>query len=111
MSGYVKPFKVKYGNKDKNYEEMSFRIDYQKLLEKNKTIWTKIEHLKNIELNALPVYDDKYIKNKTRTHGVKFYTKLRGLNVPEDDIEWETFTIIFTDSLLVYEKNITCKYI
>ena len=41
-----------------------FRINDEKLLEKYKTIWTKIEDLKNIELNALPVYDDKYIKKK-----------------------------------------------
>ena len=37
---------------------MSFHMDDEKLLEKYKTIWTKIEDLKNIELNALPVYDD-----------------------------------------------------
>ena len=43
---------------------MSFRIDDGKLLEKYKAIWTKIEGLKNIKLNALPVYDDKYIKTK-----------------------------------------------
>ena len=33
-------------------------------LEKYKAIWNKIEDLKNIELNAFPVYDDKYIKTK-----------------------------------------------
>ena len=43
---------------------MSFRIDDEKLLEKCKTIWIKIEDFKNIELNALPVYDDSYIKTK-----------------------------------------------
>ena len=43
---------------------MSFRIDDEKLLEKYKAIWSKIEGLKNIKLNALPVYDDKYIKTK-----------------------------------------------
>ena len=43
---------------------MSFRIDDEKLLEKYNAIWTKIEGLKNIKLNALPVYDDKYIKTK-----------------------------------------------
>ena len=43
---------------------MSFQIDGGKLLEKYKTIWTKIEDLKNIELNALPVYDDRCIKTK-----------------------------------------------
>ena len=30
---------------------MSFRIEYEKLLEKYKAIWNKIEDLKNIELN------------------------------------------------------------
>ena len=81
-SGYVKTFKVK----DKKNKLMSFRND-EKLLEKYKTIWTKIEDLKNILLNALPVYDERYIKNKIRTYGDKVYTNFRGLNVPEDDIE------------------------
>ena len=38
MSGYVKTFKVKEGDKDKNNKLMSFRIDYEKLLEKCKAI-------------------------------------------------------------------------
>ena len=38
---------------------MSFRIDDEKLLKNCKTICTKIEDLKDIELNALPVYDDR----------------------------------------------------
>ena len=64
MSEYVKIFNVKDEDKDKNNKLMSFRVDDEKLLEKYKVIWTKIEHLKNIELNALPVYDDKYVKTK-----------------------------------------------
>ena len=43
MSRYVKTFKVKDGNKDKNSKLMPFRIDDEKLLEKYKTIWAKIE--------------------------------------------------------------------
>ena len=50
---------------------MSFCINDEKLLEKYKTIWTKTEDLRNIELNTLPVYDDRYIKTKIRTHGDK----------------------------------------
>ena len=46
MSGYVKTFKVKDGDKDKNNKLMSFRIDDEKLLEKYKAIWTKIQDLK-----------------------------------------------------------------
>ena len=53
---------------------MSFCIDDEKLLQKYKVIWTKIETLKNIELNDLPVSDDRYIKTKIRTCGDKVYT-------------------------------------
>ena len=56
MSGYVKTFKVKDGNKDKKSKLMSFRIDDENLLEKYKAISTKIENFKNVKLNALPVY-------------------------------------------------------
>ena len=42
MTGYVKTFKVKEGNN----KLMSFRIDGEKLLEKYKAIWTKIEDFK-----------------------------------------------------------------
>ena len=54
---------------------MSFRIDDEKLLEKYKTIWNKTEDLKNIELNILPVYDNRYTKTKIRAYGYKSYTK------------------------------------
>ena len=98
--------KVKDGDKDTNNKLMPFRIDDENLLEKCKAIWTKIEYLKNIEWNALPVCDDRYIKTKIRTYG-----DFCGLNVPEDDKECESFTVISIESLLVYEKNITFKYI
>ena len=54
ISRQAQTFKVQ----DKISKLISFNIDDDKLLEKYKTICTKIEHLKNIELNALPVYDD-----------------------------------------------------
>ena len=83
ISGYVKTFKAKDGDKDKTNKLMSFRIDNEKLLQKYKDIWTKIEDLKSIELNALLVYDDRYIKTKIRTYGDKVYTIFHGLNVPD----------------------------
>ena len=57
-------------------------------------------NLKHIELNALPVYDDKYIKTKLRTYGDRFSTNFRGLNVPEDDIEREPFADLSVDSCM-----------
>ena len=92
--------KVKDGDKDTNNRLMPFRIDDEKLLEKCKAIWTEIEYSKNIELNALPVCDDRYIKTKIRIYG-----DFCGLNVPEDDQECESFTVISIDSLLVYENK------
>ena len=101
MSGYVKTFKVREGNN----KLMSFPIDDEKLLEKYKAIWTKIENLKNVKLNTSPVYDDMYIKTKIRTFGDKVYINFHGLDVPRDDIEWKSFTVISIDSLLVYDKK------
>ena len=53
-----------------------------------KSIKLFARRLKKIELNALLVYDDRYIKTKTRTYSDKVYTNFRGLNVPEDDIKY-----------------------
>ena len=86
---------------------MSFCIDKEKLIEKYKTICTKIENSKNINLNFLPVYKnyDQYIKTKIWTFGDIFYTNFHGLNVSEDNIKCESFTVISIDSLLVYDKK------
>ena len=104
-SGYVKIFKVKNGDKAKNKKLMSFRKDDQKLLEKYEAIWTIIEELKNIELNALPGYDNRYIKTKIRKYSGKVYIDFRGLNMPNDDTKFESFTIISTNFLLVWERK------
>ena len=53
MREYVKAFNVK----DKSNKLISIPIDDEKLLEKYKTIWTKIEDLNNFVLKSLPVYD------------------------------------------------------
>ena len=66
---------------------------------------TKIENLKFIELNALPVYGNRCIKIKMRTYGDKFFTKSRSLNVPEVGKNCESFTINSIDSLLAYENK------
>ena len=46
----------------------------------HKAIWTKTEDLKNIALNALPIYHDRYIKTKIRIYDNKIYTNFCGLN-------------------------------
>ena len=56
-------------------------------------------------MNALPVYDDRYIKTKIRTFGGNVCTDFCCLKVPEDGVECEFFTVIFIDSLIVYENK------
>ena len=56
---YVRTYKDKGGDKNKNKKLMSLSID-----EKCKGILTNFEDLRNIELNALPTYDHRYIKTK-----------------------------------------------
>ena len=48
---------------------MSLWIHGDNLFKKFKTIWSKIEDLKNIESDASPVYN-RYIKIQIRTYGV-----------------------------------------
>ena len=65
VSGYVKTFKGKSGDTNKNSKLLSLLTDDENLLKKFKNFWTKIEDLQNIELNALPVYNDRY-KNQNK---------------------------------------------
>ena len=52
MSGYVKTSTVKDKGEDKKNKLMSFRIDDENLIEKYKTISTKIEDLQQNWLNC-----------------------------------------------------------
>ena len=46
-------------------------------------------------MNVLPVFDDRYIKK--RTYGDKVYTNVCVVNVLEDGVECESFTVIYID--------------
>ena len=87
ISGYAKTFKAKDGDTGKDNKLISFTIHDEKLLERYKAICTKIKDLENIELNSLPVYEDRYIKTKIRAYINEVYTSFHRLNVPEHDVE------------------------
>ena len=53
----------------------------------------------------MDVYDDVCIKNKIKTYDDKVCTKCRRLNVEEDGVECESFTITSDDSWRVYENK------
>ena len=93
MNRYGKMFKDKNGDKNESNKLMSVHIDDDKLLEKYKTNSTKIEDLKEIELDNLPAQNDKYINIKIRTHDDNVYTILKDQ------------TVHSIDSLLVYDRR------
>ena len=53
----------------------------------------------------MPVYNGRCIKTKIKTYGDKIYTNFAGFNMPKDDIECKSFTVISIDSLLVNENK------
>ena len=89
---------------------MSFCIDNEKLLEKYKTTQAKIEDLKIIELNALPVYHNTYIKTKIRTYVDKVYAFVALMC--QKIIQNVNLLQSFILTLCLYTKtDIICKYI
>ena len=75
------------------------------ITQKSKLI-LKIPYLrKRIKFAKCYNYDDRYIKTKIRRYDDKFCTNFRGLNVPEDDVESESFTIISIDFLVGYQNK------
>ena len=76
-------------------------INWKNNQKNNKAMWNKVEELKKIELNAFPVYGNRYINTKIKLYSDKFYANFRGLNVAEDDTECEYFKFVSIDSLLI----------
>ena len=49
-------------------------------------------------------------KNQNKKYDDKVYSNFCGLNVPENDIQIGSFTIISIDASVVYEKSVTYDY-
>ena len=71
-------------------------------------ICAKIEDLKDIELNYLPVYNDRYIKTKIRTYRDRVYTNFRVVQMCQKIIQNVNLLHSFLLILYLYTKtNIT----
>ena len=91
---------------------MSSQRDDNKLLKKYKTISTKLEDLKNTELDTLPVCIDRYLKTKIRRYGDEVYTNFRSLNAAENGIECKFFWQLFPLAFYFVSKTIfTGRYV
>ena len=89
----------------KNNKLMLSHIDDDKLLKKNKIIWTKIEGFLKIGLDALLVFNGRFLKIRVRTYYGKVYTNFCSLNVSDYGAECESFAVISIDFLLIYHNK------
>ena len=102
MSGYIKYF----GNGGKN---VSFIIKDDDVLNKNNEIWDKIKMDLNIKFHSMPVYDEKYIKDKVREFNGVIKMNFLGGKIPKESMHFVYIACITIDSVM--KKRITHKFI
>ena len=78
MSGYIKYF-------DNGGKDMSFKMEDEDVFLKYTEIWRKkIKNSLHIRFHSQPIYDDKYIKTKTKTVGTMIYTLFPGKEISKE---------------------------
>ena len=84
--GYVRHFDHFDSNK-----KMSFKADYNRLLNKYTKIWERVSSLINIKFDSEPVYGDnyKYIKTKIKSFGDKVNTNFQGNKAPKENASYK----------------------
>ena len=81
MSGWIKYF-------ENVQQNMSFKIQDDKVYLKYNEIWNKIRKLLNgVKLSSEPIYDDQYIKTKVKTFSEVIKTLFDGNEIPKEKIE------------------------
>ena len=82
MSGWIKNFENDGNN-------MSFKIEDDKLCLKYNEIWNKIkELLGSLKLYSGPIYDDSYIKTNVKTFSEMIKTSFDGNEIPKEKKEY-----------------------
>ena len=97
MSAYRKYFdKTKY---------ISFLIKDDKLLEKYNEIWEKIKNSLKKEFDSKPVYNEKYLKAKTKSYNGKINTNFHDNKIPKEGNQLICLSVILIDSVFRTGKN------
>ena len=70
MNAYAKYF-------DENNKYINFLVNDKEIFTKYSEIWGKIKSLIKKEFNSEPVYNDKYIKAKTKNYNNRVYANFQ----------------------------------
>ena len=77
-------------------------IKNEKLLEKYE-IWRKVSYMIKKELDSKPVYNEKYVKTKIKSHNGKIDTNFHNNKIPKKGSQCNCLSVILIDS--VYRKD------
>ena len=61
---------------------MSFSTKDEKLLEKYNEVWKKVSNITKKEFDSKPVYNEKHLKTKAKSHNGKFNTTFHNSKIP-----------------------------
>ena len=84
---------------------MSFTIKDDDVLDKYNEILNKIKKDLNIKFQNMPVYDEKYIKDKVREFNGVIKTNFLGDEIPKENVHWACIASITIDSVMRMEKK------
>ena len=84
----------------KTEEKTSFLIKDDDVLEKYNEIWNKIKKTLNTKFYSMPVYDEKYIKDKVREFGGVIKTNFLGDEIPKENVHYACIACITIDSVM-----------
>ena len=84
---------------------MSFKIEDEGVYLKYTEIWNKIKKLLNTRSHSQPIYDDKYVKTKTKTFSSMINTLFSGNKIPKERNHYICIAAICTDSVLKVDKK------
>ena len=71
------------------------------MIKKYSEIWNIIKSLVQKEFNSEPVYNDKYIKTKTKICNDRVYTNFQINKIPKDNEYCACLFVILLDSIFV----------
>ena len=77
-------------------------IKNEKLLEKYE-IWRKVSYMIKKEFDSKPVYNEKYVKTKIKSHNGKIDTNFHNNKIPKKGSQCNCLSVILIDS--VYRKD------
>ena len=84
---------------------MSFLIKDEKLLEKYNQIWKKVSNIIKKEFDSNPVYNEKYIKAKTKPYNGKINTNFHNNKILKEGSQCICLSVILIDSVYKKDKN------